>query len=51
MHDAVRRMRIAPVGVRALLLILIPIALPFLVVVGLRVPLKELLLDLLKALA
>lgn len=51
MYDAVRRMRTIPISARALSRILVPIALPFLVVIGLQIPLKDLLLKLAKALA
>lgn len=51
MHDAVWRMRIASIGIRTMVRILVPIALPLIVAAGLRIPLKDLLLKLLKALA
>ena len=51
MHDAVWRMRIAPISMRSMMRILVLVALPFIVVAGLQIPLKDLLLKLLKALA
>jgi hypothetical protein len=50
LYDAVQAMRPLPLGRRALLSILVPAALPLLVVLALRVPLKTLLLGLLKTL-
>ena len=44
-------MRPAPIGVRSLLPIAVPAALPVLVVLALQIPLKTLLLGLLKVLA
>jgi hypothetical protein len=49
MYDAVRHMRSAPIGKPTLAAILIPIALPMLAVVAIRLPIKELLLNLIKA--
>jgi hypothetical protein len=50
MYEAVRRMRVVPVGKEAILKILVPIAAPMLVVAAAQVPLKELLLKLFKTL-
>jgi len=50
LYDAVKRMRVVPIGKGAIIKILVPIALPMLVVAALQVPLKELLLKVLKAL-
>jgi hypothetical protein len=50
MYEAVTKMRVAPVGKASLLKILVPMALPMLVVAALQIPFKELLLKLLKAL-
>lgn len=49
MYDAVKRMRVVPIGRVALLAILVPIALPLLAVAALQVPIGELLLKLLKS--
>ena len=43
-------MRLAPIGMRAMLAIVLPIALPMLVAAALQIPLKEIVLKLLKAL-
>jgi len=51
MYDAVRRMRSLPVGKGSLAGILVPILVPMLIVVALRIPVKDMLLNLLKALA
>jgi hypothetical protein len=50
MYDAVKNMRGVPIGKGAIMKVLLPIALPFIVVAGLQIPLKELLLKLAKAL-
>ena len=50
LFDAVKRMRIAPIGKGSLVRILVPVALPMIVAAMLRVPAKELLLKLFKAL-
>jgi hypothetical protein len=47
---AVRAMKPAPIGKRSLAPILLPIAIPFLIVVMLRIPLKDVLLKLAKSL-
>jgi hypothetical protein len=49
MYDAVKRMRVVPIGKGSLIQILLPIALPLIVVALLRVPLKAVLLTLFKA--
>ena len=50
MYDAVKRMRVVPIGKGAIVKILVPIALPMIVVAALQVPLKDLLLKLVKTL-
>jgi hypothetical protein len=50
MYDAVKAMRGVPIGKGAVMKVLVPIALPFIVVAALQVPLKELLLKLAKSL-
>jgi hypothetical protein len=50
LYDAVRRMRPVPVGKTSFLSVLVPAVIPMIVVVALRVPIKDLLLTLLKAL-
>jgi hypothetical protein len=50
MYDAVKRMRIVPIGKGAIVKILVPIVLPMILVAALQIPLKELLLKLLKTL-
>ena len=50
MYDAVKRMQLAPIGKGVIIKILLPIVLPLIVVAALRIPLKELLLKLAKAL-
>ncbi len=50
MYDAVKKMRGVPIGKGAILKVLLPIALPFIVVAALQIPLKELLIKLAKAL-
>jgi hypothetical protein len=51
LYDAVKAMRAAPIGMRSLLPILVPASLPVLVVLALQIPLKTLVLGLLKVLA
>jgi hypothetical protein len=50
MYEAVVRMRHAPIGKASVIGILLPLALPLIVVAALQVPLKDLLLKLAKAL-
>jgi hypothetical protein len=50
MYDAVKRMRVFPIGKGAIVKILVPIVLPMIVVAALQIPLKDLLLKLVKAL-
>jgi len=50
LYDAVKNMRILPIGRRTLLSILVPMAIPFLLLAMLRFPLKSILLTLLKGL-
>jgi len=50
MYDAVKKMRGVPIGKGAVMKVLLPIALPFIVVAALQIPLKDLLLKLAKAL-
>jgi len=49
MYDAVKRMRVVPIGKGSIIQILLPIVLPLVVVALLRVPLKAVLLTLVKA--
>jgi len=50
MYDAVKKMRGVPIGKGAIMKVLLPIALPFIVVAALQIPLNALLLKLAKAL-
>ena len=50
MYDAVKKMRGVPIGKGAIMKVLLPIALPFIVVAALQIPLKDLLIKLAKAL-
>ena len=50
MYDAVKRMRVVPIGKGAIVKILVPIVLPMIVVAALQIPLKQLLLTVVKAL-
>ncbi len=50
LYDAVKRMRMAPIGKGSIVRILVPIALPMLVVAVLQIPAKDLLLRVAKAL-
>ena len=51
LYESVKNMRIVPISKISIAMILIPLSLPFLAVVALQIPLKSLLLDLLKLLA
>lgn len=51
LYEAVQRMRLAPVGRVAAAAIVVPAAIPLLVVLALQIPLKSLLLGLLKTIA
>jgi hypothetical protein len=51
LYEAVGKMRAAPLGLRALAAIAVPAALPMLVVLAIEIPLKDLLLGILKAFA
>ncbi|MEJ8848858.1 hypothetical protein [Variovorax rhizosphaerae] len=51
LYEAVSKMRVAPITIKSLWDILAPIALPFIVVASLQIPLLDLLLKLTKALA
>ncbi|MEJ8855756.1 hypothetical protein WKW79_14325 [Variovorax robiniae] len=51
MYDAASKMRFAPVSVKVLLQILVPIAVPFIVVASFQIPLGQMLLKLGKAIA
>ena len=51
LYDAVQKMRVAPIGMRSLAPILIPVAVPMLVVAAIEVPIGELLLKLVSTLA
>ena len=50
LYEAVRRMRVVPVGKAAILKVLVPIAVPLLVVAAVQVPLKDLMMKLVKTL-
>jgi hypothetical protein len=50
MFDAVRSMRMLPIGKSSFAGIVVPIAVPMLVVIALQIPIRELALDLVKAL-
>ena len=50
MYDAVARMRPVPVGRFSLIAVLVPAIVPMIIVIALRVPIKELLISLFKAL-
>jgi hypothetical protein len=50
LHEAVRKMRILPIGRRSLLAVLLPAAIPMLGVLAIEIPVKDLLLGLLKTL-
>ncbi|WP_236102397.1 hypothetical protein [Methylotetracoccus oryzae] len=51
LYEAAQNMRALPLGKQSLLALVVPVALPMLGVVALRIPVKEILLTLLKALA
>ncbi len=51
MYDAVKKMRVVPLGKAALLVLAVPIAIPMLGVIAIEIPLKAILLNLLKTLA
>jgi len=51
MYQMVEKMRSMPIGKRALISVLMPVAIPILVVVSLQIPIKDILLGLLKAIA
>jgi len=50
LYDAVKKMRAVPVGKAALAGILVPLAIPFLLLATVQIPLKDMLLKLLKVL-
>jgi len=50
MYEVVEQIRPAPIGKQALLAVLLPALIPMLPVVAIQVPLKEILLGLLKTL-
>jgi hypothetical protein len=50
MFDIVRSMRLLPIGKSSFVEIVVPIVVPMLVVVALQIPIRSLVLDLLKAL-
>jgi hypothetical protein len=50
LYDAVRRMRPVPLGRTALLAIALPVAIPFIAVLAIQIPLRELLQELAKGL-
>ena len=49
MYDAVKRMQIVPIGKGSLVRVLVPLALPMIVIAAMRIPIGELLLKLVKA--
>lgn len=51
LYGAVRNMRSAPIGKAAVLAIAVPAVLPIVVVIAIKIPIKDLLLKILKALA
>jgi hypothetical protein len=51
LYEAVTRMRIVPLGKSALLSLAIPIAIPMLAVIAIQIPIKQILLTLLKTVA
>jgi hypothetical protein len=51
LFEAVRNMRIFPLGKQGLLELVVPIAIPMIAVVALQIPIKEILLTLLKTVA
>lgn len=51
LHDAVARMKAMPIDRKSVLAVLVPAIVPLLVVAALRIPLKTMLLSILKALA
>ena len=51
LYDATRKMRTVPIGRRSLLAILLPAAIPLALVLAIEIPVKDLLLGLLKTLA
>ena len=51
MYDQVTRMRVIPVGARAIALVAVPIIVPMLAVVALQVPFRDVVLKILKILA
>ncbi len=50
LYESVRRMKVVPVSPRSLLAVLLPAALPLVGVLAMEIPVKDLLLGLLKAL-
>ena len=50
MYDAVKRMRVVPIGKGTIAKILVPILVPMIVVAALQVPIKQILLTVVKAL-
>jgi hypothetical protein len=50
LYESVKRMKLAPIGKGSVIQVLVPMALPMFVVAALQIPLKDLLLKLLKAL-
>jgi hypothetical protein len=51
LYEATRRMRTFPIGRRSLLGVLLPAALPLIGVLAIEIPVKDLLLQVLKTLA
>lgn len=50
LYDAVKQMRRVPIGKASIAMIIVPLAIPLVLVAALRIPVKELLLDLVKVL-
>jgi hypothetical protein len=51
LYDSARKMRAVPIGLRSLAVVLLPAAIPILGVLAIEIPIKDLLLGLLKTLA
>ena len=51
LYESTRKMRVLPIGRRSLLAILLPAAIPLVLVLAIEIPVKDLLLGLLKTLA
>jgi hypothetical protein len=51
LYESARKMRGVPIGMRSLLAVLVPAAIPMIVVLAIEIPIKDLLMGLLKTLA